>query len=176
LHWKNTPLNRENDIDGNDQDPLEQELLRLQPAKASEEFLVRLMQALPAAQAVQRVPAGHPVTGISWRMLLRWLAPATALAAVIATLNWRTLAPAPSAAKPKSSLPATTALKADNVEIDQHLVAAFDAVARLPGGEPVRFRCREWADEIVLHDKARGITIERRTPRLEVIPVALETY
>ena len=43
-----------------------------------------------------------------------------------------------------------TAPRADNVEIDQQLVAAFDAVARLPDGQPVRFRCREWADAVVL--------------------------
>jgi hypothetical protein len=68
------------------------------------------------------------------------------------------------------------ALKADDVEFDQQLVAAFDAVARLPGGQPVRFRCREWADAVVLRDSARGIVIEQRTPRLEVVPVSFETY
>ena len=56
------------------------------------------------------------------------------------------------------------------------MVASFDAVARLPGGEPVRFRCREWADDVVVRDPARGIVIERRTPRLEVVPVSIETY
>jgi hypothetical protein len=56
------------------------------------------------------------------------------------------------------------------------LVAAFDAVARLPDGQPVRFRCREWSDGVVLRDSARGIVIEQRMPRLEVVPVSFETY
>ena len=56
------------------------------------------------------------------------------------------------------------------------MVALFDAVAQLPNGQPVRFRCREWADEVVLRDPARGIVIERRTPRLEVVPIRFETY
>jgi hypothetical protein len=71
---------------------------------------------------------------------------------------------------------AEPALKADDVEIDQQLVAAFDAVARLPDGQPIRFRCREWADAVVLTDTARGLVIEQRTPRLEVVPVSFETY
>jgi hypothetical protein len=71
---------------------------------------------------------------------------------------------------------AEAALKADEVEIDQQLIVAFDAVARLPGGQPIRFRCREWADEVVLTDSAHGVVIEQRTPRLEVVPVSFETY
>jgi hypothetical protein len=67
-------------------------------------------------------------------------------------------------------------LKADDVEFDQQLVASFDAVARLPSGQPVRFRCREWSDEVVLRDSVSGIVIEQRTPRLEVVPVSFETY
>jgi hypothetical protein len=49
-------------------------------------------------------------------------------------------------------------------------------VAHLPNGEPVRFLCREWRDEVILRDPARGIVIERQTPRLEVVPVRFETY
>ena len=71
---------------------------------------------------------------------------------------------------------AEPALKADKVELDQQLVASFDAVARLPSGQPVRFRCREWADAVVLSDSASGIVVEQRTPRLEVVPVSFETY
>jgi len=67
-------------------------------------------------------------------------------------------------------------IKADDVEIDQRLVSSFDAVAQLPSGLPVRFRCREWADEVVLRDTARGIVIEQRAPRLEVVPVSFEMY
>jgi hypothetical protein len=74
------------------------------------------------------------------------------------------------------SVAAQPTIKADAVEIDQQLVAAFDAVARLPDGQPIRFRCREWSDEVVLRDSARGIVIEQRMPRLEVVPVSFETY
>jgi len=77
------------------------------------------------------------------------------------------------------SLPAAKAapaLKADNVQIDQELLSAFDTVARLPSGEPVRFRCRTWMDQVVLTDKQRGVVIEQRTPRIEVVPVRFETY
>jgi hypothetical protein len=70
----------------------------------------------------------------------------------------------------------TPPLKADSVQIDEQLVGAFDAVGRLPNGEPVRFHCREWMDNVVLRDKTRGVVIEQRTPRVEVVPVRFETY
>jgi hypothetical protein len=62
------------------------------------------------------------------------------------------------------------------MDIDRQLVSAFDAIAELPGGEPVRFHCRQWSDKMVFHDLDRGITVERSTPRLEIIPVRFETY
>ena len=64
----------------------------------------------------------------------------------------------------------------DEIEIGRTLVATFDAVAELPSGEPVRFRCQEWADTTVFRDRARGIAIERSTPRLEIVPISFETY
>ncbi|HEY9175623.1 MAG TPA: hypothetical protein VI136_25370, partial [Verrucomicrobiae bacterium] len=67
-------------------------------------------------------------------------------------------------------------MKADQVEIDRKLLASFDAVASLPDGEPVRFRCREWVDAVTLRDSDRGVEITHRTPRLEVVPVSFETY
>ena len=72
--------------------------------------------------------------------------------------------------------PAQTTLKADTVEIAREWVGSFDAVARMPGGEPVRFRCREWTDAVVWRDSAHGIVVEQRTPRLEVVPVSFDTY
>jgi hypothetical protein len=62
------------------------------------------------------------------------------------------------------------------VQIDQALVWSFDAVARLPSGEPIRFRCREWMDQVVLSDRDRGVVFEQRAPRVEVVPVRFETY
>ena len=65
-------------------------------------------------------------------------------------------------------------LKADDVEIDQPVGWPLSTLSReLPNGQPVRFRCREWSDEVVLRDSASGIVIEQRTPRLEVVPVTL---
>jgi hypothetical protein len=67
-------------------------------------------------------------------------------------------------------------LRADDVKIDQRLVSSFDAVARLPGGEPVRFRCENWMDQTVVSDKSRGLVVENSRPRFEVVPVGFETY
>jgi hypothetical protein len=93
---------------------------------------------------------------------------------VILMARWN----APDGAKPNPSTGPSvrSALRADNVEIDRQLVSAFEAVATLPDGEPVRIRCREWMDEVVLHDSKSGVAIRQRTPRFEVIPVRLETY
>jgi hypothetical protein len=113
---------------------------------------------------------------LTWRLLLRWLAPTAAVAAAVALLVWWPSRHDQRQNGNQGSAAAQPALRADNVEFDQKLVAAFDAVARLPSGQPVRFRCREWADAVVLHDSASGIVVEQRTPRLEVVPVSFETY
>jgi hypothetical protein len=70
----------------------------------------------------------------------------------------------------------STALKADDVQIDRRLVASFDAVARLPDGAPLRVRCREWTDKVMVVDSASGVVIEQTEPRLEVVPVNFEIY
>jgi hypothetical protein len=67
-------------------------------------------------------------------------------------------------------------LRADNVQFDRELVSAFDAVAQMPDGEPVRLRCREWMDRMVLSDRERGLVVEQRVPHVEVVPVRFETY
>jgi len=68
------------------------------------------------------------------------------------------------------------AVRADDVEIDRQLVDAFDAVATMPDGEPVRVRFQQWMDEVVLRDNKHGVAIQQRTPRFEVIPVGFETF
>jgi hypothetical protein len=98
------------------------------------------------------------------------MVPATALL-VVGVIVWQANLPAR-----RGSEAAGSPMKADDVQIDQQLVSTFDAVAPLPSGEPVRFRCREWLDEVVLRDSKRGVEVARRVPRVEVVPVSFETY
>jgi hypothetical protein len=155
----------------------EAELRRLKPAEPPEEFMARLAAAQPMPRmqpGVRSWPVRQPNF---WRVLLRWLAPAMAGAAMVAALLvWQMHQPEGRSPSQTVIASAKPALKADNVEIDRQLVAAFDTVARMPGGEPVRFRCREWMDNVVLRDSAQGVEVEQRTPRLEVVPVGFETY
>ena len=105
--------------------------------------------------------------------------PATAAAVMLAWHGSQPFASRPSLSAPASQtgiVAAAPLLKADEVKIDQRLVSSFDAVARLPSGEPVRFRCENWMDEFVLSDKSRGVVVENRKPRFEVLPVGYETY
>jgi hypothetical protein len=155
---------------------LETELQRLKPAPPPEEFMERCADTFAAEvghQNMTHVATHHPA---ALGRLLRWLAPVTA-AAAIATLFF--IKPSTRSTKvPAPGLPAQAgeAMKADDVEIIQELVATFDAVAHLPSGEPVRFRCSEWFDDVVLRDSTRGILIQHRVPRLEVEPVSFEIY
>src|SRR5262249_21643654 len=156
----------------------ETELQRLKPAKPPQELAVRLVNLAPARFTKQLQLSRKPKTSSStWWWLLRWLAPG-AIAASVGLGIWFRQASGSrnNLAHQAVALPIKTPVKADDVEIDRQLLTAFDAVARLPGGEPVRFRCREWMDQVVLRDSARGVVIEQRTPRLEVVPVRFETY
>jgi hypothetical protein len=71
---------------------------------------------------------------------------------------------------------ANSRLRPNDVQLDRRLVGAFDALAQLPGGETVRFRCQEWTDQMTLRDAARGIEVVQRTPSFEILPVRFETY
>jgi hypothetical protein len=132
----------------------------------------------PSAVSLRRTGYGGRVNPQPlWQLLFRWLAPTAAAAALVAALLfWWPLAPGHRAPAKPPIASLNTAPKPDAIEIDLQLVALFDAVAELPSGQPVRFRCHEWADEVVFRDPARGLVIERRTPRLEVVPVSFETY
>jgi hypothetical protein len=172
----------------------EADLRRVRPALPPSDFLQRLKsetaavvverraEAKPAAPAQQpekttvrmAVSASEPGTWASWMsLILRWLVPAAAVL-VIGAVIWRANLPAEH--NQRSQQTAGTPVKADDVQIDQQLVSTFDAVAPLPSGEPVRFRCREWMDEVVLRDSRRGVEVTRRVPRVEVVPVRFETY
>ena len=159
-----------------EQDLFEAELRRLKPAPPAEAFMARLAAGQPVEHA-ERQSRHRPVqTGLPWWRVLRWLVPATAAAAAIVV--WIRQEPTPRIESPAHPNPiaAKPAFKANEVEIDRTLVAAYDVVARLPSGEPVRLRCRDWTENVVLRDSAEGVVVERRAPRLEIVPVRFETY
>jgi len=116
--------------------------------------------------------AGGPVRWHLWR----WLAPGMAVAlAVAAMLSERTKLSRASSAEQKPA-DAVHGLKANDVQVDQELVSSYDVVAKLPGGEPVRFRCQAWRDQWSVTDTNRGVEIVQYNPRVEVVPVRFETY
>ncbi len=161
----------------------EQQLRRTTPGKLPEDFAARLRVAEPKQMRAESETI-TPSMADFWRNLrrtLRWLIPATALtvAVMVAWQGSQPLVNRP-ASRAAGSLSSTRAagslIKADDVKINQQLVSSFDAVARLPNGEPVRFRCENWMDQVVVSDKARGLVVENSKPRVEVVPVGFETY
>ena len=164
-------------MNDHEEEKFETQLRRIKPAKPPEAFTARLLAAMPEAKAAfeSRSPAS-PISNCPQRLRqwLRWLIPATG-AAIVAAVVWR--GSLPSAPGPQAGAAmAPPVLTADDVKIDQQLVSSFDAVARLPGGEPVRFRCENWMDQVVLSDKSRGVVVENRKPRFEVVSLGFETY
>ena len=166
-----------------EQDEFEKQLRRTRPAALPADFAARLRAAEPERQALEKsapfVPSWADYFRRHWKAV-RWFIPATA-AGLAAMLAWH--GSQPFASRPvhsASGLPtdndAVPTLKADEVKIDQKLVSSFDAVARLPGGEPVRYRCENWLDKFVLSDRARGVVVENSRPRFEVTTVGYETY
>jgi hypothetical protein len=159
----------------NDEDRFAADLRRVAPARPPEEFMARLLAAKPSVElrrAAQPRRANGPA---AWARAWGWLAAATAVLAAAAGL-WRWHPPPGNGGRQTNSALAVPALRAHGVQIDQALVWSFDAVARLPSGEPIRFRCREWMDQVVLSDRDRGVVFEQRAPRVEVVPVRFETY
>ena len=150
-------------------------LQRLKPAKPPAALLARLTAVRETSSssktAVHRSAGSH--SG-GWFHVLRWLLPASAAAAImVVALRQSPKPPTVTVDKTKSD---PSGLRADDVQFEQNLVASFDAVAQMPNGDPVRFRCREWSDGMTLRDSSRGIVVEQRTPRLEVTPISFETY
>ncbi len=154
-------------------DTVEQELGRLRPAAPPPVLMSRLEAARPARGRAAAPATEEPAP--LWPLLLRWLAPAGAML-IAAVLIWRAAPPIYRESGGLHKSKPTPAVVADAVEIQRELVKSFDTVAVLPTGEPVRFRCREWLDEVTLRDRDKGLVIEQRTPRVEVIPVRFETY
>ena len=163
----------------------EAELRNVKATPPPEALISRLLAVRPrpgpaVIDLVQSEPQGY-----AWVRLLRWLAPATALGMLLfITLGRHPSPPAGRSGISSQQLQTASASLAsvvqpgnpDEIEIGRKLVATFDAVAELPSGEPVRFRCQEWSDTTVFRDRARGIAIERSTPRLEIVPISFDTY
>ena len=161
-----------------EQQEFEAELRRSRPAGLPEAMRCRLMAAGQPKKA-RRVAPWPASAAWRWRRVLGLLVPATG-AALLALMVWH--GPLRPAAR-QNPLPgsqrqaaASPAVRPDDIEIAQKLVSSFDALARLPSGEPVRFRCRQWLDQVTLSDKAHGLVLEQRTPRFEVVTVGFETY
>lgn len=163
----------------NDQDLglLERELEALKPAAPPKQFAERLSQVITKESARGRRKSEKGTT-YSWagiydllrpQLWLRWLAPVTVVV-LAGILVWN------SDLEDSQRTVAGPALKADEVKIDSTLVSSFDAVASSPDGEPVRFRCEEWLDEVRLSDRTRGLVYSQRVPRVTVVPVGFETY
>jgi hypothetical protein len=157
-----------------EQERYEAELRHTPPARLPEPFMARLQAAKPGTKAARRAPF-HPAAGTpEWRGLLRWLAPAMVVALAGLLVGRANFAPWNSLKKQTPA--AASGLKADAVQVNEELVLSFDVVARLPGGQPVRFRCQQWRDQLIVTDNNRGVEIERSGPRVEVVPVRFETY
>jgi hypothetical protein len=160
-----------------DPERFEADLHTLRPANPPQKALNRLRVELSARSARDPLPPATQKSGWYWLSLLRWLTPATVAVALAVVLRVQHGSP-PQIQPQVHPLAASTrpSLKADEVEIDRQLIANFDAVARLPNGEPMRFRCQQWIDKVALRDLANGLVIERTTPRLEMVPVNFEIY
>ena len=161
-----------------EQKQFEAVLRRTRPVKLPGELRSRLLAAAPPRKA-RSAPPWPALAVLGWLRVLRLAIPAAAAVLLAALIIWRnTSSSKPQAQRPKSNAGtlAVTPLKADDVKIDQELVSSFDTLARLPGGEPVRFRCNQWVDQITLSNKAQGLVLQERTPRLEVVTVGFETY
>lgn len=161
---------------------LEADLQKLKPAELPPAFMDRLVMSAQNAARPGRAQSANSPTGLTgltrptllelcWPVL-RWLVPAAAAGLVLLLVN-RPASPPPAPAAAQAS-PAP--MKADAVQLARKFIGAFDAVAELPGGETVRFRCNEWADQMTLRNADRGIEVVQRTPSFEVIPVRFETY
>jgi hypothetical protein len=98
------------------------------------------------------------------------------MALAVALAGWLVLQGNLGSSVNKQPLAGAAGFKADNVQVDEELISSFDVVALLPGGEPVRFRCRQWRDQLVVTDKNHGVQIQQSSPRVEVVPVRFETY
>lgn len=152
-------------------------LRQIPPSAPPEELMMRLRAATAGSKPAKR-PA--PVRMFHWLDWFtgwrRWAVMTPAMATAVLILLWLELPPTVQPDKTSPLLSDKSGIKANAVQVDHSLMASFDTVAQMPGGESVRFRCRAWQDEVVIRDDAHGVVISKSTPRVEVIPVSFETY
>jgi hypothetical protein len=161
-----------------EQKQFEAALRKTRLVKLPGELRSRLLAAAPPKKA-RSAPPWPALAILGWLRVLRLALPTAAAAVLVGLIVWcgaLRSRPATTNSKALTGIVAVSPLKADDVQIDQELVSSFDTLARLPGGEPVRFRCNQWLDQITLSNKAQGLVLQERTPRLEVVPVRFETY
>lgn len=151
-----------------EQDRLEAALRQISPAAPPDDLLERLRSQTIAAPRLVEPPRRRAGWFAGWRRLAV-LAPAAAM-----ILLWLTVRPANQ--PDKAASPASGGIKTEAVQVDHSLVASFDAVAQVQGEEPIRFRCREWQDDVLIKDNVHGVVISKSTPRVEVVPVRFEVY
>lgn len=158
-----------------DPNQFEAELRGLRPTQPNQELLDQVRAKLvsgPVAASERR--RTEPLHRLAWSVL-RWFMPAATVACGVFFLRPRGV-PSEIPTRPQMVSAPQHRLKADKVEIDRQLMTNFDAIAQLPSGEPVRFRCEEWMDRVRIHDSKAGLVLERSSPRLEILPVSFETY
>ena len=156
-----------------EQERLEAALRRTPPATVPTELMERLRAATAAEPAPRIAPRIAPRRALRWTdWFAGWRAMAWATPVAAMVIIWLTAAN--SAVDKGSAAPAIAQPNA--VQVGHSLVASFDEVAQMPGGEPVRFHCREWQDDVVIHDDAHGVVVSQSTPRVEMIPVRFEVY
>ena len=161
-----------------EQKEFEATLRKTRLVKLPEELRSRLLAAAPPKKA-RSAPPWPALAVLGWLRVLRLALPAAAVVLIAAVIVWRNASPSKSneaGSKSKSGMLVAGPLKADDVKIEHDLVSSFDTLARLPGGEPVRFRCNQWLDEITFSNKAEGLVLQESTPRLEIVTVGFETY
>jgi hypothetical protein len=156
-----------------EQDRLETSLRQIRPAAPPAELLARLRSAKPSTPAAPVARSARAFQWTQWATCWRGLiygAPAAALLLLIG-LAWYP------ASRTAGLLPAaSTRGNSNDVQVGHSLLASFDTIAQMPGGAPVRFRCREWQDHVTIQDPARGMEVTETTPRVEIIPLRFETY
>ncbi len=160
-----------------DLEQFEAELKRLRLAKPPPEVVDRVSMKLSSSSARPAATNEPERVHWNWFMISRWLAP-LGVAAVVFVSVYVKYHPRPPVVGQQQQIATSSAplLKADKIEIDRQLVADFDAIANLPSGQPVRFRCEQWMDKVQWRDSAKGLVVEQTTPRLEIVPIRFETY